>query len=157
MTRMTGPDCVVMCNLINTYIHTYIHTCIHTYTHAYIHTYIHVPPWEDQCEWHRMARMAGPDCAVMCNLIYIHTFIHTNIPLIPPREDQCEYLSVSQAASSIGCSSRAESTPSVRNCIRCHLESSGRKVLESVAIRFVSSSMFWKYSRRFLDMVPEGS
>ena len=25
MTRMTGPDCVVMCNLINTYIHTYIH------------------------------------------------------------------------------------------------------------------------------------
>ena len=23
MTRMTGPDCVVMCNLINTYIHTY--------------------------------------------------------------------------------------------------------------------------------------
>ena len=26
MTRMTGPDCVVMCNLINTYIHTYIHS-----------------------------------------------------------------------------------------------------------------------------------
>ena len=25
MTRMTGPDCVVMCNLINTYVHTYIH------------------------------------------------------------------------------------------------------------------------------------
>ena len=24
MTRKTGPDCVVMCNLINTYIHTYI-------------------------------------------------------------------------------------------------------------------------------------
>ncbi|CAM9701696.1 unnamed protein product [Ascophyllum nodosum] len=24
MTRMTRPDCVVMCNLIN--IHTYIHT-----------------------------------------------------------------------------------------------------------------------------------
>ena len=23
MTRMTGPDCVVMCNLINTYIHMY--------------------------------------------------------------------------------------------------------------------------------------
>ena len=35
MTRMTGPDCVVMRNLINTYIHTYIHT----YTHTYIHTY----------------------------------------------------------------------------------------------------------------------
>ena len=25
MTRMTGPDCVVMCNLINTHTHT--HTC----------------------------------------------------------------------------------------------------------------------------------
>ena len=36
MTRMTGPDCVVMCNLINTYIHTYIHN---TYIHTYIHTY----------------------------------------------------------------------------------------------------------------------
>ena len=59
MTRMTGPDCVVMCNLINTYIHT--------------------PPREDQCEWHRMTRMTGPDCVVMCNLIntYIHTYIHT--------------------------------------------------------------------------------
>ena len=31
MTRMTGPDCVVMCNLINTYIHAYIHTYIYTY------------------------------------------------------------------------------------------------------------------------------
>ena len=56
MTRMTGPDCAVMCNLIN------------------IHTYIH--PREDQCEWHRMTRMTGPDCVVMCNLIntYIHTY-----------------------------------------------------------------------------------
>ena len=35
MTRMTGPDCVVMCNLINTYIHTYIHTYIYTYIHTY--------------------------------------------------------------------------------------------------------------------------
>ena len=26
-----------------------------------------IPPWEDQCEWHRMTRMTGPDCAVMCN------------------------------------------------------------------------------------------
>ena len=62
MTRMTGPDCAVMCNLIN----------IHTYT--YIHT-----SREDQCEWHRMTRMTGPDCVVMCNLIntYIHTYIHT--------------------------------------------------------------------------------
>ena len=53
MTRMTGPDCVVMCNSINTYI-----------------------------EWHRMTRMTGPDCVVMCNLIntYIHTYIHTFDP-----------------------------------------------------------------------------
>ena len=74
MTRMTGPDCVVMCNLINTYIHTYIHA----YMHAYIHAYL-IPPWEDQCEWHRMTRMTGPDCAVMCSLINIHTYIHTYI------------------------------------------------------------------------------
>ena len=60
MTRMTGPDCVVMCNLINTYISL-------------------IPPREDQCEWHRMTRITGPDCVVMCNLIntYIHTYIHT--------------------------------------------------------------------------------
>ena len=51
MTRMTGPDCAVMCNLIN------------------IHTYI-------QCEWHRMTdRMTGPDCAVVCNLINIHVVV----------------------------------------------------------------------------------
>ena len=66
MTRMTGPDCVVMCNLINTYIHTYI-------------------------VWHRMTRMTGLDCVVMCNLIntyihtyifiHIHTYIHTYIHL----------------------------------------------------------------------------
>ena len=65
MTRMTGPDCVVRCNLINTYIHTYIHTYL-----INIHTYIHlIPPREDQCEWHRMTRMTGPDCVVRCNLI----------------------------------------------------------------------------------------
>ena len=45
------------------------------------HTYIQVsliPPWEDQCEWHRMTRMTGPDCAVMCNLINIHTWINAS-------------------------------------------------------------------------------
>ena len=26
MTRMTGPDCVVMCNLINKHTHTHTHT-----------------------------------------------------------------------------------------------------------------------------------
>ena len=31
MTRMTGPDCVVMCNLINTYIHTYINIYIYIF------------------------------------------------------------------------------------------------------------------------------
>ena len=40
-----------MCNLINTYIHTYIPG---TYIHTYILYY----------------------CAVMCNLINIHTYIH---------------------------------------------------------------------------------
>ena len=57
-----------MCNLIN--IHTYMHTCIHASIHTYIHTY------KDQCEWHRMTRMTGPDCVVMCNLInkYIHIY-----------------------------------------------------------------------------------
>ena len=58
MTRMTGPDCAVMCNFINTYTHT--------------------PPWENQCEWHRMTSMTGPDCAVMCNLINTHAHTHTH-------------------------------------------------------------------------------
>ena len=55
MNRMTGPDCAVMCNLINTHTHT------------------HIPPSEDQCEWYRMTRMTGPNCAVMCSLINTHT------------------------------------------------------------------------------------
>ena len=91
MAGITGPGCAVVCHLINkiTYIHTYIHTYIqtykntfiHTFIPTYIHTYIHtvslIPPREDQCEWHRMTRMTGPDCVVMCNLIntYIHTYI----------------------------------------------------------------------------------
>ena len=32
-----------------------------------------IPPWEDQCEWHSMTRMTGPDCAVVGNLIKTHT------------------------------------------------------------------------------------
>ena len=36
-----------------------------------------MPPWEDQCEWHRMTRMTGPDCVVMCNLINTPTHPHT--------------------------------------------------------------------------------
>ena len=40
--------------------------------------------WEEnththtQCEWHRMTRMTGPDCVVMCNLINTHTHTHTH-------------------------------------------------------------------------------
>ena len=73
----------VMCNFIieiKTYTHNTVHTCI---VCTYIHTYIQVsliPLWEDQCEWHRMTRMTGPDCAVIvCNLINIHTYMHTYI------------------------------------------------------------------------------
>ena len=64
MTRMTGSDCAVMCNLINIHTHSHTHTLI--------------PPREDQCEWHRMTRMTGPDCVVMCNLINTHTHTHTH-------------------------------------------------------------------------------
>ena len=44
------------------------------------HTHAHslIPPWGDQCEWHRMTRMTGSDCAVMCNLINLHTHTHTH-------------------------------------------------------------------------------
>ena len=38
----------------------------HTHTHTH------------QREWHRMTRMTGPDCAVMCNLINTHTHTHTS-------------------------------------------------------------------------------
>ena len=37
-----------------------------------------IPHWEDQCERHRMARMTGSDCAVMCKLI-IHKHILTPV------------------------------------------------------------------------------
>ena len=39
MTRMTGPDCVVRCKLINTYIHRYIDTYIDTYIHTFRNKY----------------------------------------------------------------------------------------------------------------------
>ena len=71
MTRMTGPDCAVMCNSIN------IHT--HTYTHL-------IPPWEDQCEWHKMTRMTGPDCAVMCDLINTHTHASWSLVELQPTD-----------------------------------------------------------------------
>ena len=34
---------------------------------GYVQLNTHTHPWEDQCEWHRMTRMTGPDYAVMCN------------------------------------------------------------------------------------------
>ena len=44
------------------------------YTHT--HTPL-IPPWEDPCEWHRITRMTGPDCAVMVNFINTHTHTRT--------------------------------------------------------------------------------
>ena len=61
---MTGPDCEVMCNLINTHTHT--------------HTSPLGGSMRVACD--RMTRITGPDCAVMCNLIlrkYTHT--HKNV------------------------------------------------------------------------------
>ena len=47
-------------------------------THLHVIRIIDPPPGEDQCEWHRMTRMTGPECAVMCNLINTHTHTHTH-------------------------------------------------------------------------------
>ena len=46
------------------------------------HTTSLIPPWEDQCEWHRMTRMTGPECAVMCTSI--NTYTHTHSIIDPP-------------------------------------------------------------------------
>ena len=40
MTRMTGPDCVVMCNLINTYIHTFDKAGLRGYVQFNKYTYM---------------------------------------------------------------------------------------------------------------------
>ena len=68
MTRMTRPDCAVMCNLIN----------IHTHTQTHLN--IKIEGWirRSDSEWHRMTRMTGPDSAVMCNLINTHTHKYPN-------------------------------------------------------------------------------
>ena len=63
-----------------------IHTLLYVMT---IHTYIYTssiidPPLGGRCEWHRMTRMTGPDCAVMCNLINIHTtYTHVCVCFLP--------------------------------------------------------------------------
>ena len=55
-----------------------IHTLPYVMTiHTYIHTEVFVTSYIGQCVWHIMTRMTGPDCAVMCNLINIHTYNHT--------------------------------------------------------------------------------
>ena len=77
-----------MCNLINT--HTHIQVSL-------------IPPWEDQCEWHRMTRMTGPDCAVMCNLINTHTHkTHTHThTLCTNRSIDSEYWLWAQSVMSV--------------------------------------------------------
>ena len=108
VTKMTGPDCAVMCNLINTHTHTHTHTHTqHTHTHTHTHTQqvSLIPPWEDQCELHRMTRMTGPDCAVMCNLINTHTGTSTrHYHRQPLRRFQSE-----------GCSTPCRKTPRRRS------------------------------------------
>ena len=44
-----------------------------------------------------MARMTGPDCAVMCDLINIHTYIHTYIHARPDREEDTARLGQADA------------------------------------------------------------
>ena len=61
------------------------------HTHTHTHT-------EDQCEWHRMTRMTGPDCVVMCNLINTHTHInfvrtHTHAHKTSPDKHSLHYCS----------------------------------------------------------------
>ena len=48
-----------------------------THTHTHIHTSL-IPSWENQCEWHTMTRMTGPDCAIMYHLINTYTHIQTH-------------------------------------------------------------------------------
>ena len=65
MTRMTRPDCAVMCNLINTHTHTHTRMTRMTGPNCVvmcnlINTHTHTP-WEDQCEWHRMTRIVGEE------------------------------------------------------------------------------------------------
>ena len=67
----------------NKYTHTHTQTHTHTFDQRFSSQVSLIPPWEDQCEWHRMTRMTGPDYAVMCNLknTHTHTHTHTHTPL----------------------------------------------------------------------------
>ena len=42
MARMTGPDCAVMCNLINTHIHINTHTVYYSSTGNSKQSYINI-------------------------------------------------------------------------------------------------------------------
>ena len=48
---------------------------IRGFRHKYVSL---VLPWEDQCEWRRMTRMTGLDCAIRRNLINTHTHTHAH-------------------------------------------------------------------------------
>ena len=58
---MTGPDCAVMCNSIN------------THTHLHLVTKLFDPP-SDRRTHASVFSLAGPYCVVMCNLT--HTLKH---------------------------------------------------------------------------------
>ena len=94
MTRMTGPDCAVMCNLIN--IHTYIHTYMHTYIHTCIHTYIHPLGGSMRVAYNDSDDRAGLRGYVQFNK---YTYIHTYIPLTVHKAPELTKL---QAASYVG-------------------------------------------------------
>ena len=59
MTRMTGPDCAVMCNLKNTQTdaHTRTHTQTHTHAHTHRHTHTHTK--RNKCRKERVGSVAA--------------------------------------------------------------------------------------------------
>ena len=67
MTRMTGPDCAVMCNLINTHTNKNMHN-----THK---KHKGITPGEDHCEYCRVTMSTGPGCMVVCKLV--NNTVHT--------------------------------------------------------------------------------
>ena len=70
--RKTGLDYAVHAQLNN-----------HTNTERFPPKISLISPWEDQYEWHGMARMAGLYYAVMCTSRNTHTCTHTHTHLSP--------------------------------------------------------------------------
>ena len=68
MTRMTGPDCAVICNLINTHTHTHID-----------------PPLGASMRVAPNDKDDRADCAVICNLINTLTHTHDGMELSHPQ------------------------------------------------------------------------